>query len=165
MFVALFIAVALAVFAFMEGVAWWTHRHVMHGWGWGWHQSHHEHREGLFELNDLYAVVGSVTAIGLFVTGLVTGSWLVYAIATGVTLYGAAYAIFHDGLVHQRWPFTWVPRSGYLRKLIQAHRLHHATTSRGGAVSFGFLIAPDPHALHAELKALRARKKSVAPLP
>jgi beta-carotene 3-hydroxylase len=52
-----------------------------------------------------------------------------------------------------------VPRRGYLRRLIQAHRLHHAVMSRGGAVSFGFLIAPDPVALHAELKRLRAERR------
>lgn len=155
---AAFITVALGVFALMEGVAWWTHRHVMHGWGWGWHRSHHEPRTGLLEANDLYALVGSVTGFGLFSLGWATGSWLIYAVATGVTLYGAAYALFHDGLVHQRWPFRWVPKSGYLRRLIQAHRLHHAVTSRGGAVSFGFLLAPDPRALHAELKRLRAAR-------
>lgn len=153
-----FIVVSLAVFGLMEGVAWWSHRHVMHGWGWVWHRSHHEPRTGLFELNDLYAVVGSAAGISLFSLGWLTGSWLVYAVATGVTLYGAAYGLFHDGLVHQRWPFTWVPRRGYLRRLIQAHRLHHAVTSRGGAVSFGFLLAPDPRALHAELKRLRSER-------
>lgn len=160
MIVAAFIVIALAVFLAMEWVAWWSHRHIMHGWGWAWHQSHHEPREGLFELNDLYAVVGSVTAIGLFCIGWATGSWWVYAIASGVTLYGAAYAIFHDGLVHQRWPFQWVPRGGYLRRLIQAHRLHHAVMSKDDAVSYGFLIAPDPKALHAELKRLRVVRRS-----
>jgi len=32
---------------------------VMHGWGWGWHRSHHEPRRGMFEKNDLFAVVGA----------------------------------------------------------------------------------------------------------
>jgi len=45
---AAFIAVALGVFALMEGFAWWSHRYVMHGWGWDWHRSHHEPRNGLF---------------------------------------------------------------------------------------------------------------------
>ncbi len=160
MLIAAFIAVALGVFVLMEGVAWWSHRYVMHGWGWIWHRSHHEPRTGLFEANDLFAVVGSIAGISLFSLGWLTGSWLIYAVATGVTLYGLAYAVFHDGLVHQRWPFRWVPRHGYLRRLIQAHRLHHAVMSRGGAVSFGFLLAPDPVALHAELKRLRAARRS-----
>ncbi|CAN5159440.1 hypothetical protein BH10PSE1_BH10PSE1_03110 [soil metagenome] len=159
-----FALIVIAVFLLMEGVAWASHRWIMHGWGWGWHRSHHEPRTGLFEANDLYAVVGSVAGFGMFLTGFLTRSWLVYALASGVTLYGLAYAIFHDGLVHQRWPFRWVPRRGYLRRLIQAHRLHHAVMSKGGAVSFGFLIPPDPKALHAELKQLRQeRREAVRP--
>lgn len=154
-----FSLIVVAMFLLMEGVAWASHRWIMHGWGWGWHRSHHEPRTGLFEANDLYAVVGSVVGFGLFLIAWLTRSWPVYAVASGVTLYGLAYAIFHDGLVHQRWPFRWVPRHGYLRRLIQAHRLHHAVMSKGGTVSFGFLIAPDPRALHAELKQLRKDRR------
>jgi beta-carotene 3-hydroxylase len=157
-----FALVVIAVFFLMEVVAWASHRWIMHGWGWGWHQSHHEPRTGLFEKNDLYAVVGSVVGFGLFMIAWLSGSWWVYAIASGITLYGLAYEIFHDGLVHQRWPFRWVPKSGYLRRLIQAHRLHHAVMTRGGAVSFGFLIPPDPKALHQELKALRKARQEQA---
>jgi len=157
-----FALVVIAVFFLMEVTAWASHRWIMHGWGWGWHQSHHEPRTSLFEKNDLYAVVGSVVGFGLFLTAWLTHSWLLYAIASGVTLYGVVYEIFHDGLVHQRWPFTWVPRSGYLRRLIQAHRLHHAVMTRGDAVSFGFLIPPDPKALHQELKALRRARQEQA---
>lgn len=157
-----FALVVIAVFFLMEVVAWASHRWIMHGWGWGWHQSHHEPRTGLFEKNDLYAVVGSVVGFGLFLIAWVSGSWWVYAVASGITLYGLAYEIFHDGLVHQRWPFRWVPKSGYLRRLIQAHRLHHAVMTRGGAVSFGFLIPPDPRALHQELKALRRARREQA---
>lgn len=157
-----FALVVVAVFFLMEVTAWASHRWIMHGWGWAWHQSHHEPRTTLFEKNDLYAVVGSVFGFGLFLTAWLTHSWLLYAIASGVTLYGVVYEIFHDGLVHQRWPFTWVPRSGYLRRLIQAHRLHHAVMTRGDAVSFGFLIPPDPKALHQELKALRRARQGQA---
>lgn len=158
-----FALVVIAVFFLMEVVAWASHRWIMHGWGWAWHQSHHAPRTGLFETNDLYAVVGSVVGFGLFLTAYLTQSWVIYAVASGVTLYGLAYEIFHDGLVHQRWPFRWVPRGGYLRRLIQAHRLHHAVMTRGGAVSFGFLIPPDPKALHQELKALRATRARKEP--
>ena len=57
----------------------------------------------------------------------------------------------HDGLVHQRY-FRWVPRRGYAKRLVQAHKLHHATASREGGVSFGFVFARDPVKLKAELK-------------
>lgn len=61
----------------------------------------------------------------------------------------------HDGLVHQRW-FRWVPRRGYAKRLVQAHKLHHATIGKEGGVSFGFVLARDPAKLKAELDAQRA---------
>jgi beta-carotene 3-hydroxylase len=68
--------------------------------------------------------------------------------------YGIIYTLIHDGLVHQRY-FRWVPRKGYARRLVQAHRLHHATIGKEGGVSFGFVLARDPAALKRELKAQR----------
>jgi len=46
-----------AAFAGMEAFAWFTHKYVMHGFLWVWHESHHRPRTGMFELNDLFAVV------------------------------------------------------------------------------------------------------------
>jgi beta-carotene 3-hydroxylase len=62
-------------------------------------------------------------------------------VGLGFSIYGLLYFIVHDGLVHQRWPFRVIPRRGYLKHLVQAHRLHHAVRERDGAVSFGFLYA------------------------
>jgi beta-carotene 3-hydroxylase len=62
--------------------------------------------------------------------------------------------LVHDGLVHQRY-FRWVPKSGYARRLVQAHKLHHATIGKEGGVSFGFIFARDPAKLKRELKAQR----------
>lgn len=158
-----FTPLTLAVFLAMEGVAWFTHRYVMHGaLGWGWHRDHHEPHGRLLEINDLYGVVGSLFAIALFVLAWVTGLWWVRAIALGVTLYGVVYAFVHDGLVHQRWPFRWIPKNGYARRLVQAHKLHHAVQTRDGAVSFGFVLAPDPRRLNAILKARRADRAAKA---
>ena len=64
----------------------------------------------------------------------------------------------HDGLVHQRWPFRYIPRKGYLKRLYMAHRMHHAVRGREGCVSFGFLYAPPLHKLQA---ALRQRHKPI----
>ena len=33
-----FTVLTLAVFFLMEGVAWWSHKYIMHGWGWAWHR-------------------------------------------------------------------------------------------------------------------------------
>jgi beta-carotene 3-hydroxylase len=139
----------------MELVAVLTHRYVMHGWGWGWHRSHHEPHVGGLERNDLYAVVFAALAIALFAIGSAVWPPLFW-VAVGVTLYGALYFIVHDGLVHQRWPFRQTPRRGYLKRLVQAHRLHHAVTGREGAVSFGFLWAPPIPRLREQLRATKA---------
>lgn len=137
----------------MEVVAQLVHEHVMHGIGWGWHRSHHEPHEGVFELNDLYAVVFAGLALALiFMAPAEVGP--VYWIGLGMTLYGCLYFIVHDGLVHQRWPFRYVPRNAYLKRLVQAHRLHHAVEGRERCVSFGFLYAPPPRKLRAELRSL-----------
>lgn len=146
------VVIAILVFAAMELVAWAAHKYIMHGFGWGWHKSHHEPHEGLFEKNDLYAVVFSILAIGLFILGS-TGYLVAGAIAAGMTLYGFFYFVVHDGLVHQRWPFRHIPHKGYVKRLVQAHRMHHAVEGREGCVSFGFLYAPPVDKLSEELRA------------
>ena len=131
----------------MEGVASAVHRFVMHGPGWGWHRSHHQPRSGRFEKNDLYAVLFAGLSLGLFVAG-----GRLWWVGLGLVLYGAGYAFLHDGLVHRRVPFMPVPKRGYLKRLVQAHRLHHAVRTREGAVSFGFLYAPPVERLRRELR-------------
>lgn len=139
----------------MEIFAWGFHKYYMHGPGWGWHESHHVHTDGPFEKNDLYAVCFSVIAAALFITGSLYWMPLWY-VALGFTLYGLLYGFVHDGLVHQRWPFRVIVKRGYLYRLILAHRLHHHTTTKDGAVSFGFLWAEDTDKLKAEIKARKA---------
>ncbi len=137
---------------FMECFAWGTHRYVMHGrLGWGWHRSHHEPHDELYEKNDLYAVVFSVIVTAMFTVGI----WYerVWWAALGVTVYGLIYFFVHDMLVHQRFGFRWVPKKGYAKRLLQAHRLHHAVKGRDGTVSHGFLLAPSPARLKAQLRA------------
>lgn len=146
------IAIGIAVFFAMEIVAWAAHKYIMHGWGWAWHKSHHEPHDNVFEKNDLYAVVFALIAIALFALGGYMGWPVVSAIASGITFYGLFYFIVHDGLVHQRWPFRHIPHKGYAKRLVQAHRLHHAVKGKDGAVSFGFLYAPPVDRLRDELK-------------
>ncbi|PZP23008.1 MULTISPECIES: sterol desaturase family protein [Pseudomonas] len=145
--------IVLITVVLMEGVSWVSHKYVMHGWGWGWHRSHHEPRQGWFEKNDLYAVVFASLAIVLIALGT-AGRWPLQWIGAGMTLYGFLYFLAHDGLVHRRWPLRYVPRRGYLKRLYQAHRMHHAVEGREGCVSFGFLYAPSVKALKAELQRL-----------
>jgi beta-carotene 3-hydroxylase len=140
----------------MEVFSVFAHKYIMHGWGWAWHRSHHEPRTGWFELNDLYAVVFAGLAIVLIALGT-RGVWPLQWIGAGMTAYGALYFIAHDGLVHRRWPLRYLPRRGYLKRLYQAHRLHHAVGKKEGCVSFGFLYAPPVATLKQQLKSSQAQ--------
>lgn len=104
--------------------------------------------------NDLFAVCFAAIAIALIWFG-VAGLWPLQWIGAGMTLYGALYCVVHDGMVHRRWPLGFVPRTGYLRRLYQAHVLHHASGSKEDAVQFWFLVAPSETRLRAALDAHR----------
>lgn len=152
--------IVLAAVVAMEGIAWASHKYVMHGFGWAWHRDHHEPHDKLLEKNDLFGLVGAAISISFFAIGspMIMGEsawWPGTWLGLGVLLYGVIYTLVHDGLVHQRW-FRWVPRRGYAKRLVQAHKLHHATTSKEGGVSFGFVFARDPATLKAELRRQRA---------
>lgn len=140
----------IGTIAFMEWFAAWSHEHIMHGWGWNWHKSHHEPHDGVFEKNDLYALVFTAVAIALYVGA--HWFWPLRWIALGLTMYGMLYFFMHDGLVHQRWPFKYVPRNGYLKRVYQAHRLHHAVKGREHCVSFGFIYAEPAAVLKKKLQ-------------
>jgi beta-carotene 3-hydroxylase len=143
-----------ATVAFMEGVAYVSHRWVMHGFGWFLHKSHHEARTGFWELNDWYFVFYATPSIALLIAGT-SGFWESWAIwmGAGIAAYGAIYLGFHDIIVHKRWDSGYVARWSYMKRIVQAHRIHHIVETKDGTVSFGFLIAPKPEDLKATLAA------------
>ena len=157
--------IVLATIAAMEWVAWASHKYIMHGWGWAWHRDHHEPHDNLFEKNDLYGIVGAAMSISMFAIGspLVmreSAWWPATWIGLGILGYGIIYTLVHDGLVHQRY-FKYVPKRGYAKRLVQAHKLHHATIGKEGGVSFGFVLPQDPAKLKAELKRQREAGEAV----
>ena len=143
----------LATVGAMELFANVAHRWVMHGPGWFLHASHHRTRTGPFEWNDLYAVIFATPSVALIYGGVQAGwgAWAT-AVGAGIAAYGAIYFGFHDVVVHRRLPHRIVPRSAYFKRIVQAHRLHHAVESRLGAVSFGFLYAAPVEQLKARLR-------------
>ena len=154
------LALFLATIVFMEGFAYVVHRWVMHGRiGWGLHASHHRARGGLFELNDLYGAIFAVPSIVLLYGGLQAGwgDWATW-VGAGIAGYGAIYFGFHDVIVHRRIDHRIVPRSTYFKRIVQAHRLHHAVESRLGTVSFGFIYAPSVEVLKARLAASKGAR-------
>lgn len=137
------VALVIGTFLFMEGVAWFTHKYIMHGFLWSWHHDHHNHHAGFFEMNDLFAVVFAVTAISLIALGVyVPGLDFLTWIGAGVTGYGLFYFIFHDIIVHRRVKMKIDTSGRYMQRIMRAHYIHHKVHSKAGAEAFGFLYAP-----------------------
>jgi len=137
------VAIVLITFLLMEGIAWFTHKYIMHGLMWRWHQSHHVHHKHVLEKNDLFSVVFSVFATLTVMIGLeVESLWFLAPIGIGVTLYGIFYFIFHDVIVHRRIRVKFKAEHSYLKRIIRAHYVHHKVHERDGAEAFGFLYAP-----------------------
>jgi beta-carotene 3-hydroxylase len=136
------VGIVLFFFVLMEGVAWFTHKYIMHGIGWGWHRDHHQHHTGFFERNDYYAVVFSFVSIFLIFFGLENEQyWYTTYAGMGVTLYGVSYFVFHDLIVHRRIKFKYVAKWGYMKRIMNAHYVHHKVHTKEGAEAFGFLFA------------------------
>lgn len=138
-----FVILFLATFFLMEGVAWATHKYVMHGFLWSWHKDHHEPHDHVFEKNDRFALVFSVPSVLTIVLGFeVPWLWFLKPIGFGILAYGVFYVLFHDILVHRRIKISYNPKNRYLRRMIRAHKIHHKHLQKKGAEAFGFLYAP-----------------------
>ena len=153
----------LLTVAAMEGFAYVMHRWVMHGPGWILHESHHRVRHGRFELNDLYGAIFAIPSIVLLYGGVQAGwgDWAT-AVGAGIAAYGAIYFGFHDIIVHRRLQHRYIPKSAYMKRIVQAHRLHHVLESKHHGLSFGFLVAPSIDNLMIQLDSSRAKLRQPA---
>ncbi|KAE8733904.1 Beta-carotene 3-hydroxylase 1 [Hibiscus syriacus] len=127
----------------MEFWARWAHQALWHASLWHMHESHHRPREGAFELNDVFAIINAVPAIGLlsygfFNKGLAPG--LCFGAGLGITVFGMAYMFVHDGLVHKRFQVGPIANVPYFRKVAAAHQLHHSEKFQG--VPYGLFLGP-----------------------
>lgn len=136
-------ALVIGTFFLMEGVAWFTHKYIMHGFLWVWHRSHHVHHNHTLERNDLFALVFSIPSILLIVLGYEIPSleWVRY-VGFGILSYGIFYFIFHDIIVHRRIKIKYNFKNPYMRRIMHAHYVHHTKHTKEGAEAFGFLYAP-----------------------
>ncbi|MCL7024560.1 hypothetical protein MKW94_003195 [Papaver nudicaule] len=127
----------------MEFWARWAHRVLWHASLWHMHESHHQPREGPFELNDVFAIINAVPAIallnyGFFHKGLFPG--LCFGAGLGITVFGMAYMFVHDGLVHRRFPVGPIANVPYFREVAAAHQIHHMDKFNG--VPYGLFLGP-----------------------
>ncbi len=152
------IGVMLGFFFAMEGVAYFSHKYVMHGFMWFLHESHHTARDSWFEKNDLFAFMFAVPSIVGFWYGTHGYPLLLWA-GIGIALYGLVYFIFHDVIVHRRVRTGYIPKSAYMRRIVEAHWVHHSTKGKEGAVSFGFIYSKPVADLLKERDALAGARK------
>ncbi len=144
------VSAALAA-CLMEPWARVLHGRIWHGPMWGIHASHHAPRTGRFERNDLLSTLHAPIAMALVIGGcqLVprpSGAILI-GIGAGMTLFGLAYLVVHDGLVHERLPVGFLAKLPYFKRVRAAHLVHHAK----GAAPYGLFRGPE------ELLALKRR--------
>jgi beta-carotene 3-hydroxylase len=115
----------------------------MHRLGWCLHYDHHNASGRIFQKNDLYALIFAVPSFLLIFFGLQNRWYMMASAGFGVALYGVGYVLFHDIMFHGRIKaLKFKPKHPYLKRIINAHRVHHAAVTREGAVSFSFLWAP-----------------------
>ena len=137
------ISIVIGTFIFMEGIAWFTHKYIMHGFLWNLHKSHHKVHKHFFEMNDLFAVIFTIPSILLIYIGYSYESYSILKyFGIGIFLYGVAYIIFHDIIVHRRIKINFKINSEYMKRIMNAHYVHHKVHTKEGAKAFGFLFAP-----------------------
>jgi beta-carotene 3-hydroxylase len=148
------IALILVAFWFMEFVAWFNHKYVMHGFMWKWHVDHHrkDHQQPLpentedkrLEKNDLFFLVYAIPAIVLLITGFTISNYPMVYVGVGISLYGLTYFIIHDVIIHKRIniPFLQKNQSSWLKAVINAHKAHHWPKSKDDFHNFGLLVFP-----------------------
>lgn len=146
------IGVPLAV-----SMEWWArflHGTIWHGPLYSMHEDHHVETPGYFERNDLFAVGHAAIAIPLMLYGCAGHEGMLkeiaFAVSLGMTAFGVAYAVVHDGLVHGRLPVGFLRRSAWIRRIEAAHKVHH----RDGKAPYGLFAGPS------EVKAIAAANRA-----
>lgn len=136
----LYIFIALGTFLLMEGVAWLTHKYVMHKWLWFLHEDHHKKGPGFFEKNDAFFLIFAIPSFLSILLGTIYEVYWVVSIGAGIALYGMAYFIVHDIIIHQRFRLFTRTNNSFIRTVRWAHKMHHKHLDKEDGESFGMLL-------------------------
>lgn len=134
------IIIALLMFCLMEAITWLTHKYVMHGFLWYLHKDHHQPTGHTLEKNDAFFLIFAIPSWLCIMLGLQHNNYWVAGIGFGIALYGLAYFIVHEVIIHQR--IKWFTRSNhkYIRVIRWAHKMHHKHLHKQEGESFGMLL-------------------------
>lgn len=138
------VALFIITFFFMEFVAWFTHRHIMHGLLWNLHEDHHkpQNRYGFLERNDAFFLIFATPSMACIFAGTLYGVPYCASIGLGIAAYGLCYFLVHDIFIHQR--IKWLRNSDnfYFRAIRRAHKVHHKHLGKEDGECFGMLLVP-----------------------
>lgn len=135
-------------FFIMEFVAWFTHKYIMHGFLWFLHEDHHNQPKTFFQKNDSFFLIFALPGWLFMMFGIIYQFDFRFYIGIGVLIYGLAYFLVHEVIIHRRFPklrkivISILGENSYLRNLTRAHHVHHSVLQKEGASTFGMLIVP-----------------------
>ena len=135
-----YVLVTLLVFIVMEGITWLTHRYVMHGFLWYLHEDHHQKGPGFWEKNDAFFVIFAIPSWLCIMLGSMNQNYWVVSIGAGIAMYGFAYFLVHEIIIHQRIKLFTRSNNRYIRAIRWAHKMHHKHLNKEDGESFGMLI-------------------------
>lgn len=139
----LWIVVFIATFLIMEGMAWFSHKYVMHGFLWKLHQDHHrKDHDSWWERNDFFFIFYAIISIGFFLLWRYEDIWIALPIGLGILAYGIAYFTVHDIFIHQRFKIFRNANNRYAKGVRRAHKMHHKHLGKEEGECFGMLWVP-----------------------
>ncbi|ADV49734.1 sterol desaturase family protein [Cellulophaga sp. E16_2] len=139
----IWIFIFISTFAFMEFMAWFSHKYIMHGFLWVLHSDHHhKDHDSWFERNDAFFIIYAVVSMSFILAGVKTWFWYGLPIGLGIMAYGAAYFLVHDIFIHQRFKVFRNANNRYAKGVRRAHKMHHKHTGKEDGECFGMLFVP-----------------------
>lgn len=137
------ILIFVATYCFMEFMAWFTHKYIMHGFLWHLHKDHHhKDHDSWFERNDAFFIFYAVVSIGCFLLWKYDILWAGLPIGAGIFAYGLSYFLVHDIFIHQRFKLFRNANNWYARGVRRAHKIHHKHLGKEDGECFGMLFVP-----------------------
>lgn len=136
------IIIFVATFFFMEFMAWFMHKYVMHGIMWRFHKDHHQREPGFFEKNDVFFLIFAIPSWLCIMLGMVFQSYTAVTIGAGIAAYGFTYFMVHDVFIHQRFKLFKRSEIPYLKAIRKAHKVHHKHLGKEDGECFGMLVVP-----------------------
>ena len=136
----LILSIIFATFLFMEFVAWSVHKYIMHGFLWYLHKDHHQvDKNKILQKNDAFFLIFAIPSAILIIYGIENFSYQLY-IGIGIALYGLAYFVVHEIIIHQRVKILSRIDNKYIRAIRFAHKVHHKELEKENSDSFGMLL-------------------------